>query len=295
MIRSYSTILDECLASLRQGASVDDCLARYPRHEKRLRPILTLAARVQTAPPVLPRAQAQEKAWKQVRERAHQLRTGERRVTAVRTTNYGSVLKPVAAMFGVFLVFAAFGGGVAYASQDAAPDSPLYSVKLTTEDVRLWFVFDDTREAEILLDQSDQRIDEIRALVSDGKPVPENVLSALDDRNNRAVSILQDKPEETALRARVLTQAEEQQNLLVALYEQIDPGARAAYTTTVANLHNTRLAAGAGEALVSVRPEDLLGGILDVRGEAQPLEDGNWLIGGMEIRIDERTIGRSGL
>ncbi|HUF54293.1 MAG TPA: DUF5666 domain-containing protein [Dehalococcoidia bacterium] len=295
MINRYDAILDECLASLRAGESLDDCLARYPKHASRLRPVLSLATRVQSSPRVLPRAQAQETAWRHVRERAHQLRTGSKRVSAVRMTNYGAFLKPAMAVLGVFLVVASFGGGLAIAAQDASPDSPLYSVKLQTEDIRLWLVFDDTREAEILLDQSDQRIEEIRELVSQGKPVSQNVLSALDDRNRRAAAILQDKPKETALRARVLTQAELQEQLLVALYEQIEEGARDTYTVAVARLHNTRLSGGTGDALVSVRPEDLLGGILDVSGLAQQLDDGTWLIGGMEVKVDERTIGRTNL
>jgi hypothetical protein len=293
MFRSFNSILDECLASIRSGESVADCLARYPKHASRLRPILTLAARVQLSPRVQPRTQAQQQAWRQVRERAHQLRTGARRTSGAGSVSYGAFLKPAAAVLGVFLVFASFGGGLAIAAQDAQPDSPLYSVKLATEDVRLWFVFDDTHEAEVLLDQSNTRIDEIRELVSEGKPVPENVLSALDDRNRRAVSILQSKPEETALRARILTQAEEQEQLLIALFEQVEDDANETYTVAVARLHNTQLSGGTGELFVSVRPEDLLGGILDVRGLAQQVDDSTWLIGGVEVKIDERTIGRS--
>ena len=70
------------------------------------------------------------------------------------------------------------------------PDSPLYGLKLASEDARLWFVFDDKREAEILLDQSNERIDEITTMVSRGEPVPEKALSALQDRNDRAAAIL---------------------------------------------------------------------------------------------------------
>jgi hypothetical protein len=293
MFRRFNSILDECLQAVRYGEPVEAIVARYPRHARRLRPVLNIASRVQTSPRVLPRPQAQEQSWRIVRERAHQLRTGTRRITVRR--NYGLVLKPAAALIALVLLIGSFGGGLAYASQDAMPDSPLYAVKLAGEDIRLWFVFDDTREAEILLDQSDQRVEEIRGMVSQGKTVPPNVLGALDDRNRRAAGILQDKPEETALRARVLTQAQEQEDLLVALYQQVREGARDEYTEAVAFLHNTRLGGGAGTALVSVRPEDLLGGILSVSGLAQPLGDGNWSIGGLEVRVDDRTLGHTEL
>ena len=296
MFKRFSSVLDECLVALSRGDTVEQCLARYPRQARRLRPVLTLATRVQASPRVAPRVQAQEQSWRLVRERAHQLRTGSRRA-ATRTvvSAYGGLLKPAAVMLGAVLLVGSFSGGLAYASQDAMPDSPLYSVKLAGEDVRLWFVFDDTREAEILLDQSNQRVEEIRGMVSQGKTIPSNVLSDLHDRNERASDILAEKPQETGLRARILTQAQQQEDLLVALWPQVSDGARGTYTETVAFLHNTQLGGGSGAAVSAVRPEDLLGGILNISGQVQQLENGNWSIGGVEVNVDDRTIGNAAL
>jgi hypothetical protein len=290
MFRRYSSVLDECLEALRAGEPMEHIVARYPSHAARLRSALTLVASVQSSPRVTPRAQAREQSWRLVRERAHQLRMGGRRVTA-RRAGYGAILKPASALFAVLLLVASFGGGLAYASQDAMPDSQLYRVKLATEDIHLLFVFDEKHEAEILLDQSNQRVDEIRSMVSQGKIIPENVLGALDDRNRRAVSILQDRPEESGLRARILTQAEEQEDLLVALWQQVSDDARDEYTEAVASLHNTRLSGGVGTAFVAVQPEDLLGGIQSISGQVQALDDGGWSIGGVAVFIDDRTIG----
>jgi len=44
-IRTFRSILDDCLTALQQGESVEACLSRYPRHAERLRPLLTLARR----------------------------------------------------------------------------------------------------------------------------------------------------------------------------------------------------------------------------------------------------------
>ena len=115
MFRRYSSVLDECLAALRAGEPIERIVARHPRHAARLRSALSLAARVQSSPHVTPRAQAQERSWRLVRERAHQLRTGGRRVTA-RHASYGAVLKPAAALIAVLLFVSSFGGGLAYAS-----------------------------------------------------------------------------------------------------------------------------------------------------------------------------------
>ncbi|MCI0884137.1 MAG: hypothetical protein J4O13_07115 [Chloroflexi bacterium] len=290
MFRRYSSVLDECLEALRAGEPMEHIVARYPAHAARLRSALALAAAVQSSPRVAPRAQAREQSWRLVRERAHQLRMGGRRVAA-RRASYGAILRPAGALFAVLLLVASFGGGLAYASQDAMPDSQLYRVKLATEDIHLLFVFDEKHEAEILLDQSNQRVDEIRSLVSQGKIIPENVLGALEDRNQRAVSILQDRPEESGLRARILTQAKEQEDLLVTLWQQVSDDARDEYTEAVASLHNVRLGGGVGTALVAVLPEDLLGGIQSISGQVQALEDGRWSIGGVAVYIDDRTIG----
>jgi hypothetical protein len=53
--RSFRSILDECLAAIQQGETVETCLARYPRHAERLKPLLSLAARVRRTPPAQPR------------------------------------------------------------------------------------------------------------------------------------------------------------------------------------------------------------------------------------------------
>ena len=211
-IRSFRSILDECLTALQQGESVEACISRYPRQAERLRPLLTLARRISQTPPAAPRPWAQRTAWDLVRQRAMDLRHGRRR-----SLPQVSWLRPLAIAASLILALLTAAGGTAYAAQDSLPDSPLYRVKLATEEARLWFVFDDSEKAGILLDQSDQRTEEIMRLVQQDKPVPGNVLSALRDRNSRAVSILEGQPQETVLLARMLRQSQAQEELLLAL------------------------------------------------------------------------------
>lgn len=294
--RRFDSIVNECVGQMRAGATVDQCLARYPRQAERLSPLLALADKVARTPLVSARTQAREQAWTRLSQRTLELRQGKRPapVPTVRI-HYGAWLKPAAIAASFVLAVSIASGGVVYAAQDALPDSPLYRVKLASEDARLWFVFDDEREAEILLDQSDERIDEITRMVARGDPVPEAALSALYDRNQRAVEILQDHTDNTELRARVLNQAQSQEELLLALWPEVPEGARSKYAETVAHLHNTRLGGGAGNAFVSVQPEELSGGILSIAGQAEMVEEGVWQIGGVEVRIDERTLGRRGI
>jgi len=45
-----SDVLDECLTLLRGGATIEECLARYPRHANDLRPLLEVALRINRLP-----------------------------------------------------------------------------------------------------------------------------------------------------------------------------------------------------------------------------------------------------
>lgn len=290
-IRSFRSVLDECLAAIRQGDTVDACLARYPRHAERLRPLLMLAERIRRTPAQTPRAWAQETAWGLVRERAADLRAGGRRARG--GFSYGAWLRPLAVAAALVLALLGGGGATVLAAQDALPDSPLYRVKLWSEDARLWFVFDPSHEARILMDQSDERIAEITALVQKNKDIPPNVLSALYDRHERAARIVESQPQDLALKARLRDQSAAQEGLLVALWDNVADSARDEYAAAVALVHNTRLKSGG--AVVSIRPQDLAGGIRRIEGEASPVDSGMWNVGGLEVRVDERTIGRAEL
>ena len=282
MARGFAAALDECLAAMSIGESLEECLARYPRYAERLRTHLPLAQRLTMTPRHEPRAAVQEAAWQRFRSQADDMRLGRRPPLTF------AWLRPLT--IAAVLVLAALGaaGGTAYASQDALPDSPLYRVKLFTEDVRVWLAFDDSRKAELLLNQSNERTDEIMSMLHAGKPISGNVLSALRERNAQAVRILEDHPDK-ALEARAREQSAQQEGLLLVLWGDIAESARDDYAEAVATLHNveprTKHTSGA------VRPDDLAAGVIHISGSAELVAEGVWLLGGVEVRIDLRTRG----
>lgn len=289
LFRSFQSILDECLWALQHGESIEDCLARYPRQANRLRSYLDLAARVSQSPMVPPRPIAQATAWSSVRERAVELRTGKRRRKAVRTTSYGTWLRPAAAALVAVLALVAVSSGTTLAAQDAMPDSPLYRVKLASEDVHLWLVFDEQNEANILLDQSKERTTEIRAMSRQGKEIPGVVLSALQNRNERAAAIIADHPEAISLREELRGQALAQENLLVAVQPDVKPSAGSDYREAFASVHNSYLL-GTGTFASALHSEDLADGVQAVSGVVARTEDGSWTVGGIAVGVDSRTI-----
>jgi hypothetical protein len=270
MANGLASILDECLAALSRGESLEACLARYPQHAEELRTHLLLAQRLSLTP----------------RHEAEDIRLGRKPRLSIST----GWMRPLAIAAAVVFAILVSGGATIYASQDALPDNTLYRVKLATEEMRLWFVFDDVRKAETLLDQSNERTEEIMEMVRSGKPVTGNVLRALRERNARAVRILEDHPDESALR-RAGEQSAAQEGLLLALWGDVSESARGDYAEAVATLHNAQLRTTGRPG--SVAPEDLVAGVINLAGLAEPVADGLWLIGGVEVRLDSGTLGEA--
>jgi hypothetical protein len=291
VLHTFDSILDECLLAMQHGDSLDSCLDRYPSHADRLRPLLSLADKVRRTPPSVPRPWPQATAWQRVKQRADDLRAPQ--TGPQLRLPLAAWLRPVAITAAVLAAFFGVTGGTALAAQNSLPDSPLYRVKLATEEVRLFFVFDDTREAEILIAQSDERMDEILTMTRQDKPIPGNVLSALRDRNERTANILADHPEETGLLTTFAQQAESQERRLILLFPDVSRSAYTDYTETVAAVHNARLPGA--EGLVGIQPEELSAGVLNISGVAQQVGSGVWSVGGVEVRVDQTTIGANEL
>jgi hypothetical protein len=83
-----------------------------------------------------------------------------------------------------FLILAMLFGGAgatAYAAGESLPDETLYPVKTALEDARLALTSDPGAEIELLLELSNERAEEIRALVSAGREVPRGVALRLQE------------------------------------------------------------------------------------------------------------------
>src|SRR5437867_9586011 len=284
--RSFNSILDECLAAIQQGETVDECLARYPVHAERLERLLTLADKVRSTPPALPRPWRQAAAWQRVHQRATDLRAEPKGVQF--NLDYGAWLRPVAITLAVLLALFGATGGTVLAAQNSLPDSPLYRVKLASEDVRLWFVFDDVHRAEILIDQSNERMDEILEMNRQDKSIPSNVLSALRNRNERAADIVAEHPDETALKTSLVQQSEGQETNLILLFPEVSKSEYTPYTEALAATHNARLSAD--QAVAGIHPEELSDGVQHISGVAEKVNENTWSVGGIwEISVDKTT------
>jgi len=289
--RDFQTILNECLQELETGQPLEAILARYPEEADELRPLLLTAQNLKATPIARPRSHVQQAGWQRFLGEAIALRRARERRPAF-SLWARPLLRPVAVAASLLLMLFLLGSSATvYAASSSLPDSPLYPIKLATEEARLWIVFDEDDQAGILLDQSETRMTEIRKLVQDGKPVKSNVLSAMRGRMTRATDIInkRDAPQELVTRANKLSA--QQEDILIAIGESVPAGDRDEYGKVLVVVHEVRIELqGLSEPALQLDPQALAQGISSFTGLVEQREDDAWTIGGTKILVDEATI-----
>jgi len=289
--RDFKTILNECLQEIEAGQPLEAILERYPEEADELRPLLLTAQSLRATPIARPRSHAQQAGWQRFLGEAIALRRARER-RPVFSLWARPLLRPVAIAASLLLTLFFLGGGATvYAASSSLPDSALYPLKLATEEARLWFVFDEDDRAGILLDQSETRMTEIRKLVQQGKPVEGNVLSAMRGRMTRATDIInkRDAPQELVARANELSA--QQENILIAIGENVLAGDKDEYGEVLVVVHEVRIELqGLSEPAVQLDPQTLSQGISSFTGLVEQREDDAWTISGTKILVDEATI-----
>jgi hypothetical protein len=286
MGRDFQTILDECLKELETGQSLDAVLARYPKEADELRPILLTAQNLKAMPIARPRSHVQQAGWQRFLGEAIALRRARQRRPVI------SLWQPLAAAASLALVLLSLSGGATvYAASRSLPDSPLYPLKLATEQARLWIVFDEDDQAGILLDQSETRMTEIRKLVQQGKPVKGNVLSAMQGRMTRATDIINKRDASQELVTRANELSARQEDILIAIGENVPAGDRDEYGQVLVVVHEVRIELqGLSEPAPRLDPQALAQGISSFTGLVEQRQDDAWTISGTKILVDEATI-----
>jgi len=161
--REFNDILDECLEQLLAGdATVEQCLERYPAYAAELEPLLQTTLTAREALAIDP--------GEELRARArYRLRAEMDRVTVRR---WWSVLnwqpRWAVAVVAVLAVLLASGSTV-LAADSSMPGSPLYPVKLATENVRLALTSSDVARAELCAALANRRIAEMAYAIERGK------------------------------------------------------------------------------------------------------------------------------
>jgi len=158
----FNDILDECLERLLSGVcTVDQCLERYPEHAPELEPLLRTAVATREALSVEPTAEFRARARYQMRSEMDR--------APVRSWRAFLSWQPrwAVAIVAVLAVVLA-GGGTVLAADSSMPGSPLYPVKLATENVRLALSSSEVARAELSAALANRRIAEIAYAIRKG-------------------------------------------------------------------------------------------------------------------------------
>jgi len=162
-------IFNECLEKLLTGTeTVEQCLGRYPDQAKELEPLLRTAMSVNKAIDVKPTAEL--KARIRYNLQLKMAEAGKPRRASWFSLQPRWALTAVA----VALVFV-IGGGTFLAADSSMPGSPLYPVKLFTENLSLKLAGSDAEKAELSLTFADRRVAEMNYMLENGTSSTERV------------------------------------------------------------------------------------------------------------------------
>ncbi len=171
MSRKLDTIVAECLSALEKGATVEQCLQRYPRYADDLRPLLETWAALQQVPPAPvphPAVIAHGK--------ARMFEAVERRFAPQpRRSLFGNLRLPRWAPAAAMIVIVAMGmAGTTTLAASALPGDLLYPVKTATESLQLFFTFSPEARAELEAELQAERLEELAAVLAEGRTVEIN-------------------------------------------------------------------------------------------------------------------------
>jgi len=160
-------IFAECLEQVFNGASIEQCVAKYPAQAEELRKLLETAVVARNVAAVEPTPEFRERA-------RYQLQAALREKAAAKTARKFSFSwnwqpRWAVALTAVVILLAG-GSGTVLASNNSMPGQPLYAVKLASEKVKLTVTTSSTAKAEVYAGLAERRVNEIVYLAANGEP-----------------------------------------------------------------------------------------------------------------------------
>ena len=161
--------LEICLQAMKNGASLDAVLARYPKQASKLRPILLASQRAREITVPRPSADVMRRRRSQLLQRASGMRDSRRRPAWRQSVI--PLFQRLAFALTLAVVFMMSGTGLVQASSSALPGEELYPIKRTWEGVRLLFVLKPGVREAMEGQYEQERLDEVSELLREGRVV----------------------------------------------------------------------------------------------------------------------------
>ncbi|MDD4986187.1 MAG: DUF5667 domain-containing protein, partial [Dehalococcoidales bacterium] len=159
--REFDNIFDDCLERLARGETVMHCLEIYPEQAEQLEPLLRTAQVASETLAILPRPEFRARARYEFQSVLQEVTTKKR------LSLFNLRTRLVTAVVATSIILVSGGGTVVMAS-GSMPDTPLYQVKLASEEMQLALTPSDSDKAEVCVMQASRRVDEIVYLADKG-------------------------------------------------------------------------------------------------------------------------------
>jgi len=160
--KEFNNSLDECLERLLvRGETVEQCLVSYPEQADELEPLLRTALEAKEALAIQPRPEFKARARYQLGSALREVKPKRRFFSLGWQPRWAMALS-------VVLITLLAGSGTVAAAGGSMPDSPLYPVKLATEQVWLTLTPSNMGRAELHAKLADRRVAEIIYMADKG-------------------------------------------------------------------------------------------------------------------------------
>jgi len=182
--REFDNILNECLEQLLvKGESLEQCLQRYPGQAAELKSLLETALAAREASAIQPRPDFRARASYQFQSALKEMAAGKSRSSWGWFPRWATVVA-------VVLILVLAGGGTVAAAGSSMPDSPLYSVKLATEQVRLTLTTSQAGKVGLCAELADRRVTEIAYMAGKGDAGQVEIITRRLDRQLALLTVL---------------------------------------------------------------------------------------------------------
>jgi len=186
MNKNMDNILNECLERVVfHGESMEKVLKSYPAYAAELEPLLKTALVVKKTAAISPRADFKARARYEFHQALAQRKSEKHGF-------FTNLMPRWATALSVALAVLLVSSGTVAAASNSMPDSPLYPVKLATEQAQMTMTFSDEGKAELYAELTDKRVEEIVYMAGKGDSAGVTVLSRrLDERMDKLAAMAQ--------------------------------------------------------------------------------------------------------
>ena len=193
MEQDIELLLDNCISEMRNGKSIDECLAKYSQYAGQLRPLLQLVQQLENFPQPEPAKEAISGTLINIGHHIAQHSIATEKLTAVeklqkKSSIFNIIRRPkIAWAFSLVFLFLVVLFSAATISANSVPGDILYPLKLATEKVKFLLTFNSEKKAELRLTFSDKRLQEMIAVFQQSGKLDTTLLKEMLDEAKLAL------------------------------------------------------------------------------------------------------------